>query len=120
MTLVDLVFVVIPLTLTPTANAFAWYCWKSSRLHEWRGVILLVGLVATTVNVLLYYGWLICRVVLGATPEVWQLKDLLSEPGMDAAIVAFAAAALGKGCARSLLALSAVTGFLLWVSYGVL
>ena len=49
-------------------------------------MVLLGGLVATTVNVLLSYGWRIYRLALGTVPEVWRLKEeVLREPGTLAA-----------------------------------
>ena len=46
-------------------------------------------MIATTVNVLMFYGWVVYRMIVGAAQEVWRLKDLLAGPGLLAATVAF-------------------------------
>jgi len=102
------------------AAAFAWFRWRGTRQRTWRGYVLLGGLIATTVNVLMFYGWFVYRLVVGAAPEVWRLKDQLGDIGLVAATAALVAAAVGKGSGRWSLALSGVAGFLFWPSYGFL
>jgi hypothetical protein len=110
----------MPLTVTPVASALAWWRWATSRCTGWRAYVLLGGLAATTLNVLLFYLWLAYSLAIGSAPYVWQLKEQLSGPAIGAVCVAFVGALLGSGSGRWPLALSAVTGFLLWISFGFL
>ena len=113
-------FLLSPFGIAPLAGAVAWFRWRVARQRTWRGYVLLGGLIATTVNVLMFYGWFVYRLVVGAAPDVWRLKDQLGDIGLVAATAAFVAALVGKGSGRWSLALSGVAGFLFWPSYGFL
>src|SRR6266480_1147294 len=109
---------------TPTAAIFAWYFWirDSYRvsLPRWRSIAFLVGLIAGSLNVLIYSGWLIDRAT-GDRPEVWRAQDFAGNIAIWLCPVAFVGAAVGdKGRASVALSISAVMGFMLWVPIGIL
>jgi hypothetical protein len=117
-----LVFAAI-LLIPPILVGIAWLVWfRSQRAAspEWRAVFLRIGLLASTANVLMFYTWLVYRLIAGSSPRVWMTKDLASVVAGPLVVAALLGAGFGKGAARILLALSALTGFLLWIRLGVL
>jgi hypothetical protein len=117
-----LVFAVILLT-PPILVGIAWLVWfrsQHSAFPEWRAVFLRIGLFASTANVVMFYAWLVYRLMAGSSPRVWMMKDLASVVAGPLGLAALLGVAFGKGTARILLALSALTGFLLWIRLAVL
>jgi hypothetical protein len=59
--------------------------------------------------------------IAGASPAVWRVKALLGDNVAGwLIVVALADATIGKGKARIPVAISALTGFLLWIRLGIL
>jgi len=108
---------------TPISVGTAWWLWAGSERsgpQEWRNLVLLAGLLAASTNVLMYYSWLIYRAVANDTSMVWKTKGLCGDIGMFLSLLVLGGAIFGTGVSRVPLAFSALFGFLLWVSFGVL
>jgi hypothetical protein len=116
--------IAVPPIATPILVLTAW--WIRSRKDlaanpKWRADMLLVGLSASSANVLVFYGWLAYRLVAGGSPMVWQVRSLLGGSlALPIALVALLGSISGQGTARIPLAVSALTGFLLWIGLGIL
>ncbi len=82
---------------------------------------LLLGLLAVSVNAVMYYSWLAFRVLASDSPQIWRVKDFLGDYVADGlAIAGLVGAIAGNGTPRLLLAFAAVMGWLLWIRLGVL
>ena len=108
---------------TPAASILAWI-WSrdpdEGGLPQWRRGALFVGLVAASLNALVFLGWLLCRLSSNHS-SVWRFHEIYANAGVVFCVVAFSGAAIAsQGRASVALSISAVLGFLLWVPFGVL
>src|SRR5262245_187136 len=88
---------------------------------EWRADLLHIGLLASSGYVLIFYVWLAYRLVAGSSPMVWQVRSLLGGSlALPTAVVVLLGGISGQGAARIPLAVSALTGFLLWIGVRIL
>jgi hypothetical protein len=116
--------IAVPPIGTPILVLTAW--WIRSRKDpaanpKWRADMLLIGLFASSANVLIFYVWLAYRLLAGSSPMVWQVRSLLGGSlALPIAVVALLGGITGQGTARIPLAVSALTGFLLWIGVGIL
>ena len=107
----------------PVVLGVTWRVWfrrERAVSPQWRAVAIRLGLLAATANVVIFYTWVLYRVLAGSSPRVWEAKDVATEVAGWFIMAALAGAALGKGAGRIWLAFSAFTGFMLWIRIGIL
>jgi hypothetical protein len=107
----------------------AWFVWYGSRrVEQPRASARLVGLIAVSVNVALFYAWVILY-RLGTHDAQNYERDLAAANaynflgnyiGLLLVVVGLAGALAGRGPGRILIAVLAVVGVLLWVPLGIL
>jgi len=95
----------------PVSIGLAW------RARSRAARVPLVGLIAGTTNVTMFYLWLILRLCIGATGGVWGLREAFGNAGIFLSLITLIAGALGPSGA---LVSGAVLGFLMWVPVGIL
>jgi hypothetical protein len=108
---------------TPITTIVAWWRWlrrDTSTPHTLRTGLTFMGLLAASTNVLVYYSWLLYRLMTGSNALVWRLKDIFSDIGVPLALLALVGAICGKGNPRITIAVCALLGLLNWVSIGIL
>jgi hypothetical protein len=109
---------------TPVVLGLAW--WQRTRsgavaATPWRERGVLVGLVAASVNVLLFYSWVAYRLIAGVTEDVWAVKATLGDRvALYLLVAAIIGILVGRGPARLLTAIGATMGYLLWVPIAIL
>lgn len=108
---------------TPVSAGLAWWLWSRrnrSLPHGWRRRFVMTGLVAASANAAMYYVWLSCRILAGGTPLIWRVKDNLGDFAGYLVLLALAGAIVGKGAARTPIAICALLGFINWVPVAIL
>jgi Mn2+/Fe2+ NRAMP family transporter len=107
------------------AISFAWLFWfrDSNRaiLPKWRSVAFLVGLLAASLNAVLFAGWAVW-LHFHYNSESWRVQNVCGNVGGVLCLTAFVGATAGEGDyrARVLVSVSAAMGFMLWVPIGIL
>lgn len=84
---------------TPFSACLAWWFWSKrgwSQPHILRTRLMLMGLVTASMNALIYYAWLLYRLINGGHSSVWMLKTSLADIGMCLVVLALAGAILAK------------------------
>jgi hypothetical protein len=116
--------IAVPPIATPILVLTAWWIRlrkDTAATSKWRADLLHIGLLASSANVLIFYVWLAYRLVAGSSPMVWQVRSLLgSSLALPTTVVVLLGGITGQGTARIPLAVSALTGFLLWIGVGIL
>ena len=109
----------VPFYGTPIVIGITWWMWlqtKPATHPRWRAAALLLGLVAVTANGVMFYSWIGYRGIVGEWSDAWRVNDFL---GNDIAVYLVLAglvgAVVGQGRERTLVALLATMGFLLWI-----
>ncbi|HZI81672.1 MAG TPA: hypothetical protein VFD69_19260 [Vicinamibacterales bacterium] len=109
---------------TPIVLGLAWWRWirgGAVAAMPWRERSVLVGLVAASLNLFLFYSWFAYRFIAGATEEVWAIKGTLGDGIAGCLVIAAILGALvGKGRGRVLTAVGATMAYLLWVPTAIL
>ena len=110
------------LSLPHVSMVLAWVFWslqiRQLALPKWRGILLLLALLAGTLNIAVfwtYVAWLHRHY----TTESWKGADFafrLCEPLIALTIVG---ALFGRGRTRVVLCLAGVLGFLLWATTSI-
>jgi len=111
---------------TPIIVAIAWWVRRRESnnlvLREWRSTVAGLGLTATSLNVLAFYGLLLWSKVLlqqhepMATQRYWMVRNVLANwIAVPLVCVVLFGAVFGEGRVRAWLAASVLTGFLMWV-----
>jgi len=110
---------------TPVLVVATWWRWLEKRdqplVRSWRSYVVLVGAIAVSLNAALLYTF---AAYAFSVPHMEDGSELRNTLGNDVAIplfvLALTAAAIGKGRARILLAITAVSGMLTWIPAGFL
>jgi hypothetical protein len=113
----------LALIATPVCACMAWWFWAKqdrSASFKLRRRLTLMGLLAASINALIYYSWLFYRLAIGSNPLVWRLKDIGCNLGASMALLALAGAIFGKGAARIPVALCALLGLMNWIPVAIL
>jgi hypothetical protein len=108
----------------PIVLGLAW--WRRTRARSgaappWRERTVLIGLVAASLNLLLFYSWVAYRLIAGATDDVWAVKAAIGNGlAVYLVVAAFVGALVGKGPGRLLTAVGATMAYLLWAPIAIL
>jgi hypothetical protein len=115
------IFRIVPLIGTPIVVGIAWWMWfRSNRaaLWRWRAVALLVSLVAVSANAVMYCSWVVYLTILAdESSNNWPIYNVFGSIADYLALVGLVGAIVGKGRGRTLIAVGAIMGFLLWVPF---
>jgi hypothetical protein len=106
----------------PVCVGAAWWLWPRSQrdaTKKWRSWVLLTGILAGSINVLVFYSLLLHRLAAKDTPGVWKIEEVCGVVGMSLALVALGGGFFGEGVARIPLLLCAVLGLCMWGSFAV-
>ena len=102
------------------ALAIAWVFWvrSPSRFQhpKWRSILLFSGLLAGSLNIAIFWIYLIWLSSHKTDLSWWRGRDIFEGISDFLVCLAFASAVFGKGRARLPVAIAAVAGFLLWVT----
>src|SRR6266566_942386 len=94
-------FVLLWLIGTPLSLLFAWWFWRRARSEfhpvPWRRIVLLLGLLASSANVLVYGGYLLYWSMHQLDAELWKARNLGGDMGGFLCLAAFVGAAAGEG-----------------------
>jgi len=111
---------VAALAAGPILAALSW--WRRARattieFPRWRAGALATAMTAASLNLLVFYGWLLFRVTadqfderIGASYDFWG-----NWIGLPLILIGLTGAAVGKGRGRFLTTILALIGFMLWV-----
>jgi len=97
----------------------AWVSWGLSPLRfqppRWRTILLFSGLLACSLNIAIFWAYVIWLRFHQTDPSWWKGRDNFE--GICDFLIGFGllAAVFGKGRARPPVFIAAVTGFLMWV-----
>jgi hypothetical protein len=113
--------VLLSLLVAPhLALAIAWAFWLRSRSRfqspKWRTTLLFAGLLACSLNIAIFWVYLIWLSFHKAGLSWWKGRDHFEAVCDFLIYLALTSAVFGKGRARLPVAIAAVTGFLLWVT----
>lgn len=118
------VLIELPVLLTPVLLAGTWWIRLSRKgmdaSSSWRTHALSVGLVAATLNAILFYLWFgYTRTSFynGISNVHYYLGNFV---GLPLICIPLGSSILGEGRARAMVAASAVLGFLVWIQVGTL
>jgi hypothetical protein len=110
------------LILPHLALAVAWVLWARARrtasqnASTWRTRFFLSGLVAASLNIMIFWSYLLWLHFHQADPSWWKARDLFEDIADFLVGYAFVTAIFGSGRGRVFLAIAAATGYLLWVT----
>jgi hypothetical protein len=110
------------LAIPPASLGFAWWGWfrQAGIQHpKWRAVVFLSGVLASTANFVLWWGWVIW-LRFHFTTESWKVREPVSNVAICLLFYSILAAIAGKGPYRVLIGISAVLAILPWIPVGVL
>jgi hypothetical protein len=111
---------------TPVSIFVAWWLWIRARsrfeFRNWRQLVFLAALIATTLNELMYGAYLLYWWPRQSDMAIWAVRNACSAVSTYLCGAAFIGAIAGEStaAARILVLLSAVLGYLLWVPIGIL
>ena len=106
----------------PISISVAWWSWvraERAKARLWRARFLLAGLLAGSMNVAMFYGFVTYRLCTTLTPKAWATTGLCGDVGGYLSLVVLGGAIFGQGVPRIPLAVCAVLGYVLWVPLGV-
>ncbi len=110
------------LLLTPHAvMGIAWWFWLRAplqRLPQWRRTLLLVGLLAGTLNVFTYWGWVVW-LQMHYTTEAWKMHEHFWGIARCLIVATIAGGLCGKGRVQIAVCVAGILGFFLWVTTAV-
>jgi uncharacterized membrane protein len=119
--------------LTPIIVVIGWWVRRresNTLARGWRSNAVLVGLIASSLNTVVFYAWIVWWNVLErqASAEYAKGRDFASVDSigivrdtlgnyiaLPLVCIALISAIPGKGRTRAVVAASAITGFLMWV-----
>jgi hypothetical protein len=76
------------------------------------------GLVAGSLNIVLYWGWVVW-LQMHYTTEAWRVKERLWSISICLILIAVVGGVFGKGRVCALVCLAGILGFFLWVTTAV-
>jgi hypothetical protein len=82
---------------------------------RWRSTLLFAGLVAVSLNIVVFWTYVISLNSQGTNLEWWKGRDKFESVADPLIVFALLAAIVGKGRARVLTGCAAVFGYLMWV-----
>ena len=119
------VIVVLLLLLSHAALGVAWTYWFRSQVRfqslRWRSFILLAALLASSLNIVMFWGYIIW-LHYHYTTDAWKMRDFVHAICQYLIAFTFLGSLLGRGQGRGTLCAAGVLGWFLWVttSIGVL
>ena len=112
----------IAMAAPPIMLGLSWWGWFRDprfRCSKWRALIFLSGLCAGTLNVAVWWAWVVW-LQLHYTPDSWKVRDVVSDVGLWLLLFSIVTAMAGRGIYRLLLAISGVLAMLPWIPIGIL
>jgi hypothetical protein len=99
-------------------TAWAFWAWSPSRFQppRWRTILLFSGLLACSLNIAIFWVYLIWLRFHQTDLSWWKGRDNFEGVCDFLVGLALTSAVFGKGRARLPVGIAAVTGFLLWVT----
>jgi ABC-type uncharacterized transport system permease subunit len=119
-------FVLLWLIGTPLSILIAWWLWfrrrSSYQPRRWRQTALLLALLASSTNALIYSGYLAYWSRHQLDTQLWKTQKTCGDIATYLCLTAFIGAVAGEGQTRTrvLISVSAVLGFMVWVPIGIL
>jgi hypothetical protein len=110
---------ILGMAAPPILLGFCWWGWFRYRPSEGRGVFFFSGLLAATVNFLLWWAWVIW-LQFHSGPSAGIIRNIVGNFCFYLLIYSVVAAIAGKGRYRILLAISCVLALIPWIPIGVL
>ena len=112
----------IAIAAPPILLGFTWWKWFSGpriQIPEWRRMLFVSGLCAGTLNVVLFWAWVVW-LHFHYNPASWRVQDIVGDAGLYLLLYSIIAATAGKGRYRLMLGISNVLSLLPWIPHGVL
>ncbi len=113
--------IMLTLFLLPhIALVFPWVFWKRSlsarpEVSTWRTTLLFLGLLSCSLNLLIYWVYMIWMAHHQTDQFWWKGRDHFETVSTCFIVFALGAAIIGKGRARFPVFLAGISGFVIWL-----